>query len=140
MNASRSSCDMSCPSRCRLSSRTCSSTLAACWPPMTLIRALGHIHSWRGDSPAAHAVVAGAEAAADDDRELGHLRVGDGHDHLRAVAREAAVLVLPADHEPGDVLQEHERDPALAAQLDKVRALKQLSLNRMPLLATMPTG
>ena len=33
------------------------------------------------------------------------------------------VLVLAADHEARDVLQEHERDAALRAQLDEVRAL-----------------
>ena len=54
---------------------------------------------------------------------------------------DAAGLVFLADHEAGDVLQEHQRDPALAAQLDEVRALeRRLSLNRMPLLAMMPTG
>jgi hypothetical protein len=56
------------------------------------------------------------------------------------VARDAFVLVLAADHEAGDVLQEHQRDLALAAQLDEVRALCADSENRMPLLATMPTG
>ena len=30
------------------SSRTCSSTDAACSPPITLMRAFGHIQSWRG--------------------------------------------------------------------------------------------
>ena len=42
---------------------------------------------------------------------------------LRAVARDAARLVLGADHEAGDVLKEDERDPPLAAELDEVRAL-----------------
>jgi len=37
---------------------------------------------------------------------------------------DAAGLVLPADHEAGDVLQEDQRDAALAAQLDEVRALQ----------------
>ena len=36
-----------------------------------------------------------------------------------------AGLVLAADHEPGDVLQEDERDPALAGELDEVRALER---------------
>jgi hypothetical protein len=36
---------------------------------------------------------------------------------------DAFVLVLAADHEAGDVLQEQQRDAALAAQLDEVRAL-----------------
>jgi hypothetical protein len=34
-------------------------------------------------------------------------------------------LVLPADHEAGDVLQEHQRHGALVAQLDEVRALQR---------------
>ena len=36
-----------------------------------------------------------------------------------------AVLVLAADHEAGDVLQEDQRDVALAAQLDEVGALQR---------------
>ena len=49
--------------------RTVASTLAACSPPITEMRALGHIHRKRGDvGAAAHAVVARAEAAADDER------------------------------------------------------------------------
>ncbi|MNQ61240.1 hypothetical protein D3C85_755520 [compost metagenome] len=38
------------------------------------------------------------------------------------MARDAFVFVLAADHEAGDVLQEHQRNLALRAQLDKVRA------------------
>ena len=34
-------------------------------------------------------------------------------------------LVFPADHEAGDVLQEQQRDAALAAQLDEMRALER---------------
>ena len=72
---------------------------------------------------AAHAVVAGAERAADQHGELGHGGGGHGRHHLGAVTRDAFVLVLAADHEAGDVLQEHQRDLALRAQLDEVRAL-----------------
>ena len=51
----------------------CASTLAACSPPMTEMRAFGHIHRKRGSIGApAHAVIARAETAADDDRELRH--------------------------------------------------------------------
>src|SRR5690606_6908965 len=57
---------------------------------------------------AVHRVVAGAEAAADDHGELRHVRAGDGGDHLGAVAGDPGVLVLLADHEAGDVLQEHQ--------------------------------
>jgi hypothetical protein len=56
------------------------------------------------------------------------------------VACDAFALVLAPDHEAGDVLQEHQRHLALAAQLDEVRAFLRLSENRMPLLAMMPTG
>src|SRR5690606_34743768 len=61
---------------------------------------------------AVHGVVAGAEAAADDHGELGHVRAGDGGDHLRPVLGDAGLFVLLADHEAGDVLQEHQRDAA----------------------------
>jgi hypothetical protein len=54
---------------------------------------------------------------------LGTAGRGHGRHHLGAVAGDAFVLVLAADHEAGDVLQEHQRDLALAAQLDEVRAL-----------------
>jgi hypothetical protein len=40
----------------------------------------------------------------------------------------------------GDVLQEHQWDLALAAQLDEVGRLSEDSLYKMPLLAMMPTG
>src|SRR5690606_9867071 len=74
---------------------------------------------------AAHRVVAGAEAAADDHGELGHAGTGHGGDHLRPVLGDAGVLVLAAHHEAGDVLQEHQRDAALVAQLDEMRALER---------------
>ncbi len=38
---------------------------------------------------------------------------------------DAAGLVFLADHEAGDVLQEDQRDFALAAQLDEMRALQR---------------
>ena len=72
---------------------------------------------------------------------FGTLRAGNGRDHLGAVLGDALVLVSPAHHEAGDVLQEHERDAALGAQLDEMRALqRRLAEKRMPLLATIPTG
>jgi len=40
-NAARSSGEAHSP-------RTVDSTVAACWPPITLIRAFGHIHNPRG--------------------------------------------------------------------------------------------
>src|SRR5215831_15613233 len=78
-----------------------------------------------GVGPAAHRVVARAERAADDHRELRHPGAGDRGDHLGAVLGDAVGLVLPADHEAGDVLQEDEGNPALVAQLDEVRALER---------------
>src|ERR1051326_8332546 len=74
---------------------------------------------------AAHPVVPGAERAADDHRELRHDRAGHRVHQLRAVLGDAAALVLPADHEAGDVLQEHERDAPLVAQLDEMRRLQR---------------
>src|SRR6185436_4600091 len=38
---------------------------------------------------------------------------------------DAAALVLLADHEAGDVLQKHERDAPLIADLDEVRRLER---------------
>ena len=84
----------------------------------------------RGVGAAAHPVVAGAERAADDDRELRHLGARDRHHELRAVAGDPAGLVLLADHEAGDVLQEDERHAALARELDEVRALLRRTRRR----------
>src|SRR5512145_661823 len=72
----------------------------------------------------AHPVVARPERASDDDCELGYDGAGDRRDELGPVAGDAAVLVLPADHEAGDVLEEDQRDAALVAQLDEVGALE----------------
>ena len=74
---------------------------------------------------AAHAVIPGAIAAADNQGQLGHLGGGHGGHQLGAVFRDAAGFVLPPDHEAGDVLQEQQRDVALAAQLDEMRALQR---------------
>src|SRR5262245_37159107 len=84
-----------------------------------------HPEKSRSERTAAHSVVAGAVAAADDDGEFGHLRTGDGSDHLRAVARDAARLVFLPDHETRDVLQEKQRNAALRAELDEVRSLQR---------------
>ena len=45
--------------------------------------------------------------------------------HLRAVFRDAAALVLAADHEPGDVLQKDERNPSQIAELDEMSRLER---------------
>ena len=54
MNAARSCVRHVAPLARSASSLTWSSTLAACWPPITLMRALGHIHSWRGEYARPH--------------------------------------------------------------------------------------
>ena len=93
---------------------------------MTEMRAFGHIHRNRGlVRPAAHAVVAGAERPADDDRELRHDAVCHGVHQLGAVARDAGAFVLAAHDEAGDVLQEEQRNPPQIAELDEVRALER---------------
>src|SRR5688572_12305556 len=73
----------------------------------------------------AHAVVPRAERAAEDHRELRYSRARHRGHHLRAVLGDAAAFVLAAHHEAGDVLQEEERDAALAGELDEVRALER---------------
>src|SRR5690606_17290332 len=84
-----------------------------------------HPQEARTIGAAAHGVVAGAEAAADNHGELGDAGAGHRGDHLCPVLRDARVLVLAANHEAGDVLQEHQRDAALVAQLDEMRALER---------------
>ena len=49
-------------------------------------------------------------------------------------------LVVAADHETGDVLQEQQWNQTLVAQLDEMRPLRADSPNSTPLLATIPTG
>ena len=75
------------------------------------------------EGPSRHAVVAGAVAVAQDDRDVGHHRVRHGVDHLRAVLDDAALLEVLADHVAGDVLQEYQRDVLLVAQLDELGGL-----------------
>src|SRR6266581_1042504 len=75
--------------------------------------------------PPAHAVIAGAVGAADDQRELRHLRAGDRRHHLGAVLGDAARLVIAADHEPRDVLHEQQRDFSLAGELDEMRGFQR---------------
>src|ERR671913_225877 len=76
--------------------------------------------TWRVRT-AAHPVVAGTEAAADDHGEFWNLSARHSGHHLGTMARDAFVFVFAADHEAADVLQEHERYLALAAKFDKVR-------------------
>src|SRR5690606_17865004 len=82
-----------------------------------------HPQEARVVGPAAHAIVAGAEAAADDHGKLRYPGAGHGGDQLGAMLGNAARLVFLTDHEAGDVLQKYQRDGALAGQLDEMRAL-----------------
>ena len=123
------------------SRRMVASTDDACGPPMTEIRLAGHIHRNRGRvRPAAHGVVAGPERAADDDGQLGHPGRRDGRHHLGAVLRDAPGLVVLADHEAVHVLQEHQRDAALVAQLDEVGALERRLAEQHAVVGDDPHG
>src|SRR5262249_18740209 len=82
----------------------------------------GEQEPWRV-GPAAHRVGAGAVARARQDRDRGDRRVRHRVDQLGAVLDDALLLVLLADHEAGDVLEEHQRHVARVAQLDELRAL-----------------
>src|ERR1700735_3691300 len=55
--------------------------------------------------PPAHAVITGAETAADDDREFRHIGRRHCRHHLGAVLGDAAGLVFPPNHEAGDFFQ-----------------------------------
>ena len=77
---------------------------------------------------AAHAVVAGAETAADHDRDLRHGRVGHRLYHLGAVLHDAAALGVGADHESGRILQIDDRRPLLAAELEELEVLLHRAL------------
>ena len=75
--------------------------------------------------PAAHAVVARAERTADQHRDLGNLGGCDRRDELGAVLGDPGVLVFPAHHEAGDVLEEDERNPAPGAEFDEMGAFER---------------
>ena len=79
-----------------------------------------HPQEARAVGTSAHGVVARAERAADDHGQFGDAGRCHGMDHLRAVLGDAAHFRFTSHHEAGDVLQEHERDAALVAQLDEV--------------------
>src|SRR5579883_2526713 len=84
-----------------------------------------HPQQARAIGATAHAVIAGAEAAADDEGEFRHIGAGDRRYHLGAVLGDAARLVFAPDHEAGDVLEKDERDAALRAKLDEMRAFER---------------
>ena len=95
--------------------------------------------AWRVRA-AAHGVVAGAVAAADDDGELRHRSRRRPRSRAWRRPWRCRRPLRASDHEAGDVLQEQQRYPLARAQFDEVRALQRASENRMPLLARMPTG
>ena len=91
---------------------------------MTLISPVGHDDDEvRLVGAAAHDVVAGAVGLADDDGDLRHRRRAHHVEHLRAVADDARVLDLRADHEARHVLQEDERHVERVADLHEARGL-----------------
>ena len=71
----------------------------------------------------AHHAVGAAVGFARDDRELRHGGLGEGVEQLGAVADDAAVLLLDAGHEAGDILEGDERDVEGVAEADEARAL-----------------
>ncbi len=77
--------------------------------------------SWQVTSDA-HGVVSGSRGTANDHREARNLGIGDGVNHLGAVAGDAAMLVFLADDEAGNVLQEDQWDFAHRAEFDEVGA------------------
>src|SRR5438270_403268 len=83
-----------------------------------------HPEEARAIGAPAHAVIAGSEAAADDQRQLWHAGAGDSRDHLGPVLGDAAGLIFAADHETSDILQENERNTALGAELDEMCTLE----------------
>src|SRR5690606_19997430 len=81
-----------------------------------------HVKHARAECATTHAVVAGTKGAADDHGELGDGRGGHRCHHLGAVPGNPFVFVFATHHETGDVLQEDQRNAALAAQFDEVGA------------------
>ena len=70
-----------------------------------------------------HRVEAGAVGLADDHAELGDGRLGDGADHLGAVADDPLALDRGADHEARHVGEEEQRDVEGVAGLDEAGGL-----------------
>ena len=74
--------------------------------------------------PPTHPIVTRTATGAKDNSQLGHLGAGNGRHELCAVLGDAAGFGVAPDHEAGDVLQEEQRDGALRAELDEVRAFE----------------
>ena len=73
-------------------------------------------------SATAHAIIARAETAANDDRKFWHLGAGDSHPHFCAMLGYAAFLIFLANHKSGDILKKDQGDFALTTQFNKVGA------------------
>src|ERR1019366_4088688 len=71
----------------------------------------------------AHHVVPGAVRLAENDCHLRHRRLTHRVEHLRAVTDDALLLDLGAHDEPGDILQEYQRNVERVAQPDEARGL-----------------
>ena len=71
----------------------------------------------------AHAVISGPVRSANDHGELRDGSISDRVDHLGAILGDAAMLELFAHDKARDVLQKHQRDVALRAELDEVSRL-----------------
>ncbi len=76
----------------------------------------------RGVGAAAHAVIARAEAAADQHGDLRHGGRGNGRHQLRTMLGDPLGLIFAADHEAADILEEEQGDAPLLRQLDEMRA------------------
>src|SRR6266852_5362879 len=81
---------------------------------------------------AAHDEVPRAIGLADHHGHLGHRGLADRIEHLGAVADDALLLDLGADHEARHVLQEDERDVEGVAQHDEARPCRRHRLRGRP--------
>jgi hypothetical protein len=69
-------------------------------------------------------VVGGTVGAAGDEGEFGHFNICHGIHQLRAVPPDRVLTGLAAVRKSGRIDQKHDRNIALAAQLNKVRAFR----------------
>lgn len=73
----------------------------------------------------AHGVVSGAVRVAHDNGVFRHLRAGNGGNHLGTIFCDTFMLVLFSDHKAYDVLEKHEGDLSLFADLDEVSGFQR---------------
>ena len=74
---------------------------------------------------AAHAIIARAKAAADEHRDLGHLRCRDGGHQFCAMPGDALGFVFSAHHEARDILEKQQRRLSLAGELNEIGAFNR---------------